>query len=449
MPPDARERTPELDAVAKKDESLWDGFHGYPSQREGRIPYIKTAANWIEGRRLDDNYGPYWRVRNGLYDLSDWMDRHPGGSEWLRITRGTDITESFVSSHLDPSVEKILAKFHVRDITTPRNSPYTLDDDGFYMTLKRNVQKHLKENPLKKTKSRSVAIQDGLLAAFAVTFVATAYSQSPWMAVLCGAFLFLNVNCAHNFFHQRDSWRMYIWDLSMISSYEWRITHALSHHIYTNTIFDFELSGFEPFLDFKVYRGKNLLQRRMMGFLVHLILPLFFLLEFLKRIVTIAVGWQRLRPENLLPIAELLVLVVATSQWSQALLLFSLVQFTASYFFGAIGVVVGHHHPDLFHSGDQYRYGKDWGLCQLDSVRERHDIDDNLLLTLLVFGNHALHHLFPTVDHGQLHHLEDVFRTTCQTFAIDDYQRKQRPGTWSMIVGTFGQLARVSPRKDE
>lgn len=445
-----RSITAQPNGMAPKDEPLWAGFRRYPSHREGCIPLIKTASSWIEGKRLDDGYGIYWRFRDGLYDLNDWMERHPGGSDWIRMTRGTDITEVFLSSHVNPSIEKLLAKFRIGDITTPRNSPYTLDEDGFYLTLKRNVYNQLKERPLKEVKRRSVTIQDGLLAAFVGTFVATMYFQWPWMAVLCGSFLFMNVNCAHNFYHLRDNWRMYIWDLSCLSSYEWRITHALSHHIYTNTINDFELSDFEPFIDFKVYHGKNVVQRRMMVLLIQPLLPLFFFVEFFKRIVSIVAGYQPLRPENLLPIIQLLLLVVATPHWLQALILFTLIQGTASYFFGAIGLTAAHHHPQLYHSGDAFRYGRDWGLCQLDAVAERHDIDDNLFLSLIVYGNHALHHLFPTLDHDQLLHIEDVFRDTCQAFGIDAFQeRHKRLDFWRLAVGAVNQLARVSPRKNE
>lgn len=58
---------------------------------------------------------------------------------------------------------------------------------------------------------------------------------------------------------------------------------------------------------------------------------------FIIQSVSIVAGYQPLRPENLLPIIQLLLLVVATPHWLQALILFTLIQGTASYFFGAIG----------------------------------------------------------------------------------------------------------------
>ena len=83
-----------------------DGFDKYPSLRDHPL---KTAAQWIRGRRADDGYGQLWRVHDKLYDLTDFIGSHPGGREWLEITRGTDITEAFESGHLSSSVYSVLA----------------------------------------------------------------------------------------------------------------------------------------------------------------------------------------------------------------------------------------------------------------------------------------------------------------------------------------------------
>lgn len=53
---------------------------------------------------------------------------------------------------------------------------------------------------------------------------------------------------AHNYFHQRDNWQMYTFNLTLLNFAEWRISHAISHHVYTNSLYDLELSLFEPFL---------------------------------------------------------------------------------------------------------------------------------------------------------------------------------------------------------
>lgn len=33
-----------------------------------------------------------WIVENKLYDLSGFLDKHPGGRTWLDLTKGQDIT---------------------------------------------------------------------------------------------------------------------------------------------------------------------------------------------------------------------------------------------------------------------------------------------------------------------------------------------------------------------
>lgn len=65
---------------------------GYPS---GRDDPIKSGQGFIEGRIRDDGAEGLWRIGNGLYDLTDWEKFHPGGSEWINLTKGTDITEAF------------------------------------------------------------------------------------------------------------------------------------------------------------------------------------------------------------------------------------------------------------------------------------------------------------------------------------------------------------------
>ena len=69
-------------------------------------------------------------------------------------------------------------------------------------------------------------------------------------AVLSGITLSHCCGMAHNFFHQRDNWRMYAFDLSLLSSFEWRVSHCYSHHCYPNQIKDAEVIGLEPFFKF-------------------------------------------------------------------------------------------------------------------------------------------------------------------------------------------------------
>lgn len=134
-----------------------------------------------------------------------------------------------------------------------------------------------------------------------------------------GIFLALTANCAHNFFHQQNNWRMYYFDLSLFSSYEWRVTHGLSHHLFTNTIYDIEISFLEPFWEFLPKPNKTFLQRYGVYIYEWLIIPIVMYIEALKRIIHLCSGAARLRPENVFPLCELMLMAVAASSFGLAL----------------------------------------------------------------------------------------------------------------------------------
>lgn len=432
-----------------EEKSSFDGFQKYPALRDHPL---KTAAQWLRGRTIDGGYGQLWRVGDKLYDLSDFIKLHPGGSDWLEVTRGTDITEAFECSHLSPHVHSVLAKYYRKPAEGPRNSPYTFEPDGFYLTLKKRVHQHLSNKVTRVEREtahkRITTVQDRIVFAFFLLLIATAWTESYLVAVLAGAALMLNINCSHNFYHKKDNWRMYCWDLGLLSSYEWRITHAISHHGYTNTLWDFELSDFEPYVDFRV-RPKNLAQRFLAAGTLLTSSHLFFFIEAGKRVFTVLIGQQKLRPENLLPLAELLFIWLLGCPLIPAVKLWLVIHGVSSWLFAVIGVVAAHHHPDMYHAGDgPFQYGSDWGLGQLDAVRDRNDVDGVLLAELTMYGNHVLHHLFPTLDHGVLDIIRPIYQQTCRDFKLPaEFSQPKSPySQWQLFWGMVRQLARVQPR---
>jgi len=197
-------------------KKILDGFAFYPKLRDHPL---KTAAQWTRGKKLTDECGELWRVHDKLYDLTNFIDSHPGGKMWLECTKGTDITEAFESSHLDgPKVESILAKFFRKEATTKRQSPFTFEKDGFYRTLKRRAHFHLKHNVSEDEKKfgrqRVRTIQNNILLLFLVLLVLSAQFVSFPIAIIAGAVLALNMNLAHNFFHRKFLFTLFIFNQS-------------------------------------------------------------------------------------------------------------------------------------------------------------------------------------------------------------------------------------------
>ena len=113
--------------------------------------------------------------------------------------------------------------------------------------------------------------------------ILSTWTNSLVMSALTGLILGMTTSAAHNFFHQADSWRMYYWDLSFLSSRDWRITHMLSHHLHTNTYKDIEVSGIEPYISFMPYADKNWVQRFFACIYINVII--FFKIIYVPNIV--------------------------------------------------------------------------------------------------------------------------------------------------------------------
>lgn len=106
-----------------------------PSLRDS----MRRAHSWLSSKRRDDNAEGLWRIHDQLYDLINFIPKHPGGGDWLRLTQGTDITELFETHHISGKARLLLSNFYVRDAREARNSRITFTDDGFYQSLKEKV----------------------------------------------------------------------------------------------------------------------------------------------------------------------------------------------------------------------------------------------------------------------------------------------------------------------
>lgn len=81
----------------------------------------------------------------------------------------------------------------------------------------------------------------------------------------------------------------------------------------------------------------------------------------------------------------------------------------------------------------------------MDAVMDRPEINSSRFLVLTTFGDHSLHHLFPTIDHGHLPFLYPALQKTCQEFGIKFRIISQL----NLALGQFAQLIRVTPNSLE
>lgn len=201
--------------------SLSSIAHKYPTYRDDQI---KTQQKWLAGKRIDDNAEKLWRIHDQLYDLSDFIPHHPGGSDWIKITKGTDITELFETHHLTQTAERIAKKYFIRDAALPRNYKLTFEPNGFYKILKQRVSNKIQSGLTDQNAliAKSKFYCDIMLTLTIVAFILVSRAfniVTVLIAALCLHFLTV---ISHNFVHQRDNWRMYLVNFSLQNYREWR-----------------------------------------------------------------------------------------------------------------------------------------------------------------------------------------------------------------------------------
>jgi hypothetical protein len=149
--------------------------------------------------------------------------------------------------------------------------------------------------------------------------------------------------------------------------------------------------------------------------------------------------------DDLIPLSiPLLMYLVGTLAIKEILFMWFYIILFSSFWLGFVGVNTGHHHPHNNHEGDELK-SLDFGIFQIDTIVEKKDIKNSQYLVLTHFGQHILHHLFPTLDHGVLPQLYDALVETCREF-----ETEMREYPWYQVfIGQYQQLARTKTLTQE
>ena len=93
------------------------------------------------------------------------IDLFTGGADWILLTKGTDITESFETSHVFGVPQTMLDKFWVKKSNNPRKARFTFDENGFFKTMQRRGATIL----------RNVGTGPTLLSTFTMDFLVVSF----------------------------------------------------------------------------------------------------------------------------------------------------------------------------------------------------------------------------------------------------------------------------------
>ncbi|KAG5684986.1 hypothetical protein PVAND_014189 [Polypedilum vanderplanki] len=416
----------------------------YPKYRNN---FVNGSWKWLEGRRTDDGAYEYWRVHDKLYDLTKFIERHPGGKTWLELTKGTDITEAFESYHLTQIPKELLKEFFISDAAEPRNYRYTYNENGFYQTLKRRVAEKM-ENIDSRVTNKSRKCHDFVLIAFIITiiFVNRVESNKAYIfcCVLAGQLLAWLVPISYNFLHKADNWRMYSGNLALQTTRDMRIYH-MSHHMYPNTYADLEVSTFEPYIKWIPLLEKGWLYKFHLLFVT--IITHFIYFHNLLKMRYFGVFWGS---ERALYFDELVmwivpfIMIITGGQAVTQVYFYNIffkwvhVMICTNIFYVNFFMNRGHHMPDLIHQGDHIK-SFDFGEYQISTTSDRIGLNRNIFTNLSYYGEQILHHLFPSIDAALLPQLKSTLIDTCKEFNIE----LKECSIFQSVIGQYKQMFRT------
>jgi cytochrome b involved in lipid metabolism len=219
---------------------------------------VKPAYTWQEVAK-HNTAASLWVTLDGVvYDLTEFVDRHPGGRDMLMLAAGREVTDLFRMYHVfnEERARKFLAPYAIGTFTGPYEFPQYRPEapGGFYAKLKERVIAHFKTTG-KDPKSPVPGLLRMIptIALFLVTFLVLNDRLAPglpfWfkLCVLAPVFGVLQVlplmHWLHDSSHGSIGWNQWWWRSTGIltmdllaggSTLPWAHQHIIGHHVMTN-----------------------------------------------------------------------------------------------------------------------------------------------------------------------------------------------------------------------
>lgn len=229
-------------------------FGGTRPSVDTEYPAAKDSTYTWEEVALRNGSDAGWLAVDGVvYDVTEFIERHPGGREMISLALGRDATDLFKSYHpFSDKPAKILEKMRIGTISTYEHPVYK-KDSGFYKEASAAVAEYFKTTGLNRKDPLNMVLRMApAYILFALTYyvsfilpnvpLALRFSAAALMGFCQGMPL---TGWMHDASHasigcnERWWWTVgrlsldYISGSSMIS---WRYQHVVGHHVYTNVM---------------------------------------------------------------------------------------------------------------------------------------------------------------------------------------------------------------------
>ncbi|KAG0206300.1 sphingolipid delta-4 desaturase [Mortierella sp. GBA30] len=391
-------------------------------------------------------------IRGNVYDVTKFLNRHPGGVDTLLLGAGRDVTPVFDMYHEFGTGDSIMKKYYVGTLVS-NELPIFPEPTAFHKTVKTRVEGYFKtqgKDPKNRPEiwGRYALIFGSLIASYYAQFFVPFVVSRTWLqivfAVIMGfACAQVGLNPLHDASHFSVTHNPMVWkilgathDFFNGASYlVWMYQHMLGHHPYTNIAgADPDVSTSEP----DVRRIKPNQKWFVNHLNQHLFVPfLYGLLAFKVRIQDINILYfvktnDAIRVNPISPWHTImfwggkaffvwyrLILPLQYLPVGKVLLLFTIADMISSYWlaltFQANHVVEEVQWPLPDENGV---IQKDWAAMQVETTQDY--AHDSYIWTSITgsLNYQAVHHLFPNVSQHYYPEILSIIRDTCSEYSV-------------------------------
>lgn len=390
-----------------------------------------------------------WNIYGNRYDLTSFLDKHPGGRKILELSRSDkDLTPLFESYHSLSNIDilkKMLDKYYVDDNGAPVE--YLFNSDGFYYTLKNKINNYFKKKNQTHKVNLSWFIKTSVMIIAFLFFYLKAFVFNYTNLISTCIFAFLSgmiiIMIGFSVMHDASHYALFfkkprineflsnlinsffIWNSDL-----WLLHHSINHHAYTgDPKKDPDLLYTQPIVRKSINISKNKYWKISNSLLPYL--TYFFLFVFpgfyFGSILIYSFIWQfrgyiwRIKfPEDYKTnyISNFINLLAILPHFYRFNIFISMSYIIAANITYGICILPDH---DTFETTQNHiNLNSDWGEIQVRNSGNFENGRFNDLFCYLFGGiNYQIeHHLFPSICHVHYPSISKIVKETCHDFNI-------------------------------
>lgn len=389
-------------------------------------------------------------IHGELYDLTDFITHHPGGTLPIQLANDLDATELFEAYHPGSRAREILRLYRVSPGTEPVPAP-----TPFTAAVQSRVAEYFTHSGIDPKASWGQSLWYTLVVGLYLGFLC-GYWLGSWLALVCLAgtswFVFGMGHDGAHFAVSRRSWVNRLASLGLLTNMNvlvWYFHHTLGHHVRTNCPDDPDHHVAYPFVRTSQARPHRWWHRWQ-----SVLLPFYFLLP--TGLMTLvgpplwlasrhAVGIVPMQYPGLrwwgglswaLTAGALVIVPLSTQPLGQAIA-FPFIYLMLTGLIFSLNVFASHLSPECATQPT----GTDWAKAQAGgSINWR---SGNWLASWFSVGvNHQIeHHLFPGVNPEHYHRLSPIVQEVCREYGVEYQSHRTFIG---FIVGSFRWIRLMS-----